>query len=104
MEVLMRLYRTIIRSKLYYGCMVYGAVSDSALKSLDAVVNEAMRISTGAFKRTPVKSMNFMTNESQLKLSRNDLLLRCYFKLKCHLINSAYASIVNRDLEMFFHQ
>ena len=57
MEVLMRLYRAIIIPKLDYGCMVHGTASECALISLDAVVKEAMRVSTSAVKSTPSKSL-----------------------------------------------
>jgi ribonuclease HI len=72
------------------------------LGELDVVVNEAMRISTGAFKTTPVVNLNIITNEPRLKLRRKDLLLRYYFKLKCHFLNPAYRCIHNTNLELFF--
>ena len=65
-----------IRSKIDYGCIVHGSASETALKHLDVVVNDAMRISTGAFKSTPVKNLNILCNEPELKLRRNDLMLR----------------------------
>ena len=101
-EVLMRLYRAVIRPKIDYGCQVYGAASNASLKRLDGVANEAMRISAGAFKSTPVNSLRILTNEPELQLRRKEMMLRYYFKLKCHFLNPAYNSIVNQRLEMFF--
>ena len=76
----MRLYRSIIRPKLDYGALVYCSASDSLLKSLDVISNEAMRISTGAFKSMPITSLNMLTNKPSLVLRRSELTLRYYFK------------------------
>ena len=43
----------IIRSKIDYGSIVYGAANAATLKSLEVVANEAMRITSGAFKNNP---------------------------------------------------
>ena len=84
----MKPYRSI-RPKLDYGALVYCSASDSLLKSLDVIPNEAMRISTGAFKSTPITSLNMLTNEPSLVLRRSELTLRYYFK-KCYLLNPSY--------------
>ena len=102
-ETLLRIYRALIRSKIDYGCIVYGSASETALKHLDVVVNDAMRISTGAFKSTPIKNLNILCNEPELKLRRYDLMLRYYFKLKCHLQNPAYSSLIDDRLELYFN-
>ena len=73
MEIGMRLYRAIIRSKIYYGSIVYGAANAATLKSLEVVANEAMR--SGAFKTTPVGSMQVINSEPPLELRRIELLL-----------------------------
>lgn len=101
-EILMRLYRTLIRPKIDYGCIVYGSANTTLLKGLEVIQNEAMRISTGALKSTPIKNLNILCNEPSLELRRKDLLLRYFFKLKCHFINPAYSCIVNNQLELFF--
>ena len=46
----LRLYRALIRSKLDYGCMIYGTAKDGLLGSLDPVHNAALRLCTGAFR------------------------------------------------------
>ena len=92
-----------IRSKIYYACIVFGSSIETALKHLDVVVNDVMRISTGAFKSTPIKNLNILCNEPELKLRRYDLMLRYYFKLKCHLQNPAYSSLIDDRLELYFN-
>ena len=95
---LMRLYRSIIRPKLDYGALVYCSASDSLLNSLDVIPNEAMRISTGAFKSMSITSLNMLTNEPSLVLRKSELTLRYYFKMKCYLLNPAYECVLNDTL------
>ena len=52
-DILMRTYRLIIQPKLDYGSVVYGPASAQNLKRPDVIPNEAMKISTRAFKPHP---------------------------------------------------
>ena len=79
MEIGMPLYRAIIRSKIDYGSIVYGAANAATLKSLEVVANEAMRITSGTFKTTPVSIMQVMNSEPPLELRRTELLLKYIF-------------------------
>lgn len=101
-ETMMRLYRSLIRSKLDYGCIVYGAASATYLSSLDTVANEAMRIASGAFRSSPIVSLNVLLNEPTLNRRRQDLTLRYFYKLKCHFLNPAYSSVHNDRLSQLF--
>ena len=92
----------MIRPKLDYGCIVYGAASETQLKSLNAILHEAMRIATGAFRSTLIENLHILTNEPALHYRREELLLRYYFKNKCYLLNAAYSCVVNRNLEDYF--
>ena len=65
-EIGMRLYKAVIRPKIDYGCIVYGSASETTLRSLDVVVIEATRITSRAFKTTPVSSMQIMNSEAPL--------------------------------------
>ena len=47
-KVLSRLYRSLVRSKLDYGCAVYGSVRLSYLRKLDSIHNQSLRLSLGA--------------------------------------------------------
>ena len=50
------LYQVLIRSKIDYGSIVYGAAIAQTLKIIDVISNEALRIITGAFKTSPISS------------------------------------------------
>ena len=47
---LLKLYRTLVGSKLDFGCLVYWSAGPSALESLDRVQNAALRTCLGAFR------------------------------------------------------
>ena len=51
---MLRVYRAIIRSKLDYGCFLYGTASRSSLQLLDSIHNAAIRLCTGAYRSSPV--------------------------------------------------
>ena len=101
-DILMRTYKLIVRPKLDYGSIVYSSGSAAALRSLDAVANEAMRISTGAFKTTPIDSLNIVANEPPLSMRREELTMRYFFRCKYAIQNPSYQSVVNPALEVFF--
>jgi hypothetical protein len=73
--VLLRLYRSLIRLKLEYGCVVYGSVRNSYRETLDQVQNAALHLSLGAFRTSPISSLNLDANEPPLSLRRQKLAL-----------------------------
>lgn len=78
---LLRLYRSIIRSKIDYGCFVYWTASKNQLQRLDPVHNAAIRICTGAFRSSPVVSLYAESGEPSLDLRRSQLSLQ--YMLRC---------------------
>ena len=54
--VLLNLYRSLIRSKLDYGCIVYGSARPSYLKMLNTVHHQGLRLALGAFRTSPVEA------------------------------------------------
>jgi len=48
---LLKLYRSHVRSKLDYGCVVCGSVWKSVLESLDRVQNAALHTCLEAFRK-----------------------------------------------------
>ena len=50
-------YRALVRSKLDYGCVVYGAASKRILQKLDPIHHQGLRIALGAFRTSPVSSL-----------------------------------------------
>ena len=52
--VMLRLYRSLVRSKLDYGCTVYGSARNSYSQMLDPVHNQGLRLCLGAFRTSPL--------------------------------------------------
>ncbi|GBL72884.1 RNA-directed DNA polymerase from mobile element jockey [Araneus ventricosus] len=72
---LMRIYRSLVRSKLDYGVPVYGSAAKSTLKMLDPLHHQGLRIVTGAFRTTPIPSLHVISGEPSLELRRRRLSL-----------------------------
>ena len=89
-RTLLRLYRALIRSKLDYGCMVYGSARPSYLKTLDPVHHQGLRLCLGAFRTTPIYSLYAEAGEPSLSHRRLKLSMNYYLKLKSLPLNPAY--------------
>ena len=70
-EMMITFYKSFIRSKLDYGYTVYGSASKTVLKQLETIQNTVIRIATGAFKSSPVVSLQTETNMLPLDHWRN---------------------------------
>ena len=81
-KVLLQLYQALVRSKLDYGCIVYGGAAKTNLRLLDPVHNSGLRIALGAFRTSPVESLYTEAGESPLELRRLKLSLNYVCKLK----------------------
>ena len=62
------IYIGLIRSVLDYGCIVYRSAANTALKKLDIVQHQALRICSGAMKTTPVAALLVELGEMPLHL------------------------------------
>ena len=89
-KVLLRLYRTLVRSKLDYGCIVYGSARQSYLRKLDSIHNLGLRLALGSFRTSPVNSLYAEANEPSLNLRRKKLSLQYYLKLKSNHDNPTH--------------
>ena len=74
--VLLQLYRSLIRSKLDYGSIVYGSARKSYLMMLDTVHHQGLRLALGAFRTSPVESLYVEAEEPSLYLRREKLALQ----------------------------
>ena len=100
-ESLLRLYDSICRSKIEYGCQIYSSACATKLKELDVVHNTGLRICSGAFKTSPVESLYVDTEELPLDLRREELGLRYMLKLKGSPDNPASNVIKQCDPRKF---
>ncbi|KAI5697973.1 hypothetical protein M8J77_012423 [Diaphorina citri] len=72
-KMLIRIYKSLIRSKLDYGCPVYNSASSNSLQILNPVQNLCLRLATGAFRSSPVVSLEAETGEPNLDIRRKIL-------------------------------
>lgn len=79
---LLRIYRSIVRSRLDYGCLVYGSASASTLKMLDPIHHAGIRLATGAFRTSPVLSLYAEANEMSLEKRRDVLGLMYSLRIR----------------------
>ena len=93
-HTLLHLCKLCVRSKLDYGCTVKDSATNTVLKEIDQIVNESLRIASGALKSTPIPALHIITNEMPSALRGKYLSLRYYLKIKSHLSNPAHPLVI----------
>ena len=88
--VLLQLYRSIIRSKLDYGSIVYGSARKSYVGMLDTVHHQGLRLALGAFRTSPVETLYVEAEEPSLYLRREKLTLQYAIRLAANPSNPAH--------------
>ena len=99
-EVMLRIYRALIRSKLDYGCQAYASAKPHDLNMLDAVHHAGIRLSLGAFRSSPVQSMYVEAVEPSLDYRRSLVGLQHFIRL-LRLPNSPCTNIVHEDMDLY---
>ncbi|KAJ8912529.1 hypothetical protein NQ315_014473 [Exocentrus adspersus] len=94
-EVLLRMYRALIRSKLDYGSPIYSSATEYSLKYLNTVHNSALRICLGAFRTSPSEILYCEANEPPLWLRRQQLLLSYSARVSANPQNPVYSLITS---------
>ena len=87
---LLHLYRSLVRSKLDYGSIVYGSARKSYLQILDTVHHRGLRLALGAFRTSPVTSLYVEADEPSLTLRREKLSLQYATRLAANPSNPAF--------------
>ncbi|MES9994020.1 MAG: reverse transcriptase domain-containing protein, partial [Candidatus Thiodiazotropha sp.] len=101
--VLLNLYRSLVRSKLDYGSVVYGSARKSYLKCLDTIHHQGLRLALGAFRTSPVESLYAESNEPSLYVRREKLSLQYVTKLAANPQNPAYDCVFNPRYEILYN-
>ncbi|GBN92942.1 putative RNA-directed DNA polymerase from transposon BS [Araneus ventricosus] len=78
---MMRIYRSTILSKIDYGCTIYGSARKSVLQKLDPVHHTALRLCSGAFRTSSIKSLYVYCCEPALDIRRQMLSLHYFFRI-----------------------
>ena len=83
-KTLIRLYTTLIRSKIDYGCQTYNCASATQLKKLNVIQAAALRTATGAYKGTQNFSLEVECDIMPLQKCRDELQLKYWARSNIH--------------------
>ena len=98
MKSLKMLYNTLIKSKLEYGSEIYESTSYTSSKSLYPVRNAALRLATGAFRSSPINSLEIITGSMPIEYTKEIKLLNYLTRIKVNdsnPINNILPNITN---------
>ncbi|KAF2347802.1 Ribonuclease H domain [Trinorchestia longiramus] len=95
-EILLKLYKTLIRSRLDYAAPLYGTAAPSNLCKLNSIQNQCLRIATGCRKTTPITSLQIEADIPPLALHREEIACRYYCRLLQLPLNVATSELVQR--------
>ena len=87
---LLQLYRSLIRSKLDYGSIVYGSARKSYLAMLDPIHHQGLRLALGAFRTSPTASLYVEADEPSLNTRREKLSLQYAIRIAENNSNPAH--------------
>lgn len=76
------IYRAMIRSRLDYGCLVYGSAARTNLAKLDVVQAKALRVCCGAVRTTSIPALLVECGEMPLRLRRVKLAIQCIGRIQ----------------------
>ena len=96
-DTLLMLYRAIVRSKFDYGCIVYGAASNTNLQQLDIIHNSGLRLALRSFCTSPMSSLYTEANEAPLEERRLKLSMYYYVKTHACIDNPAHHALQEFD-------
>ena len=98
-DILLNLYRALIRSKLDYASFIYGSARQSYLKILDPIHHQGLRLALGAFRTSPVDSLLAEADEPPLRLRRKRLGLQYALKIKSTPTSPTFDCLYNTPME-----
>jgi len=99
---LLKIYRTLIRSKIDYGCQIYNTASTSILKNLEVTHNACLRICSSAFPTSPVLSIYCDLSEPPLQFRQLFLSSNLYFKILNYSENPIKSLFQNKIIKSTF--
>ncbi|GBN56622.1 RNA-directed DNA polymerase from mobile element jockey [Araneus ventricosus] len=100
---LLRVYRSIIRSMIDYGSVVYGSARPSYLKRLGYVHHQALRLCLGAFRTSPIPSLYAEAFEPSSSSRRDKLPLSYYFRILSNDKHPLRGTLLNSNNNRLFN-
>ena len=99
---MLRLYISLIRSKLDYGCIVYGSARKSYLQMLDPIHNQGLILCLGSFRTSPVESLYVDAHEPSLGARRAKLSVQYATKVKSLPNHPAHNAVLDNTYMKLF--
>lgn len=80
-KCLLQAHQSIVKQKIDYGSIIYDSAQKRTLQSLEAIHNQGLRLSIGAFKTSPVKSILAEAEDMPLEFRRKELVIMFSMKI-----------------------
>lgn len=93
------IYCTLIRPSLDYGSIIYGFASETTLKKIETMQNQALRICCGAFKTSPIAAMQVEVGEAPLYHRRFKIRMNYWLNLKGHKVSHPVKRVIEECWE-----
>ena len=101
---LLQLHRSLVISKLSYGSEIFSSASKSRLDSLNSVHNAGVRISTGAFRSSPISSLLVDAGEIPLEFIRQSNMIRYWIRLQRLPDCLTFKVVFRNDFSCFYNK
>ena len=82
---LLRLYTSLLKPKIEYGCEAYASAKLNLLKGVDTIQNQAIRIGTGAYRSSPIPSLCAESGIPPLSYARDQKTLNYLMRIKSNV-------------------
>ena len=100
---LLILYKTLVASKMAYGCEVYSSATKAKLSILDPIHNAGIRLVSGAFKSSPIASLLVDAGELPLDSCRQILLIRYWYRVQRLPDSLTYSCVFNENFFSYYN-
>ena len=101
---LLKLYGSLVRSKLDYGCIIYGSARKSYLQMLDPIDIQGLILALGALRRFPVANLYVEADEPSLYSRREKLSLQYAIRLVANPSHPAHEVTFQPDYVDLYEQ
>ena len=98
LKTLTRLYLMLIKPKIDYGLEAYSSANEKTLAKLEPIQNNALRIATGAFRSSPIASLQTISGIKPLVYFRNNKILNYFLRIISNDNNPMNSIIQNSEV------
>lgn len=86
-QTITKIYKSTVLEKMLYAAPIISSASDSTIKMLESIHNQGLRIITGAFRTSPVESLQVESGIPSLRSLLNQRLLIYATKFRSNNLN-----------------